>query len=88
MTDKPVGQFVSQQLNAGKQRVAGTGHSVAYASVYPEVARAVLAEYPNLTATEKQAVIGTLKADAERSMSITREDHAMELREASRILSQ
>ena len=88
MADKPVGQFVSQQLNAGKQHIARTGNSVAYASVYPEVARAVLAEYPQLTAAEKQAVFGALKDDAERSMSITREDHTMQLREASRILGQ
>jgi hypothetical protein len=87
MTDKPtVGQFVSELLHAGKRRVAQSGNPAGYSALYPEVARAVLAEYVQLSQAEKQAVYGTLKSDAERFTIITNQDHISGLHEASDIL--
>jgi hypothetical protein len=87
MTDKPtVGQFVSAELNAGRRRVAQSGNSTGYSALYPEVARGVLVEYPQLSQAEKRAVFGALKFDAERFTVITNQDHTSGLDETSHIL--
>lgn len=81
-----IGQFVSEQLSAGKRRVAKTRNSAGYTSLYPETARAVLAEYPAITVAEKQAVLGTLRSDADRAKVITKQDRSAGIRSAARIL--
>ncbi len=87
MHEKPtIGQFVSEQLSAGKRRVAKTRNAGGYVSLYPETARAVLAAYPEITVTQKQAVLGTLKGDADGLSVITKQDVSAGIRSAARIL--
>jgi hypothetical protein len=87
MENKPsVGQFVAEQLSTGKRRVAKTRNSAGYTSLYPETARAVLAEYPEISVAQKQVVLGTLKDDADRARVITNQDMSAGIRSAARIL--
>jgi len=83
---RTIGQFVAEHLSAGTRRVAKTRNSAGYTSLYPETARAVLAEYPEITVEQKQVVLGTLKGDADRSKTITGQDRSAGIRSAARIL--
>jgi hypothetical protein len=54
--------------------------------MYAETARAVVAEYPELTAAQKSVVFSSLKHDAEMSKIRTQSDHTGGLSAAARIL--
>lgn len=79
-----IGAFVAAKLDAGKRRVAKTRKRGSYGAIYPETAKAVLAEYPGLLPAERSMVFDLLKADAAdqtHKVGLT-----MSLRQASRIL--
>jgi hypothetical protein len=76
------GNFVTNQLVAKKRAVAATRNTGGYAAIYVEIAKEVLAAYPNLSAPERAAIFGTLTADAQSSGV----DATMSLRNVSRLL--
>jgi hypothetical protein len=82
----PVGIFVKSKLDAAKRQVAKSRNAAGYARIYPDVARAVVSEYPVLTAAEKRAVFDSLEFDAEQTKVRARVDSASGLTEASKIL--
>jgi hypothetical protein len=87
MDGKPtIGQFVSEQLSAEKRQVARTRNSGGLAGIYPNTARAVLAEYPGNHSRTRQVVLGTLRSDADRMHVITKHDVSAGIRSAAQIL--
>ncbi|MGA2697602.1 MAG: hypothetical protein ABSE92_16175 [Terriglobales bacterium] len=60
-----VGTFIGQQLAAKKRAVAATRNMGGYPAIYPEVARDILKQFPDLTDAQRITVFGTLKEDAE-----------------------
>jgi hypothetical protein len=73
MIDDSIGRFVSEQLVAKKRRAIHTS-AVGYMTIYPEIAREVLAKFPSIVAVEKATVAKTLKYDAEVTASRMRMD--------------
>ena len=66
--------------------MARSRNSAGYASIYSEAARAVLLEYPDLTAEQRRTVFGSLKHDAELTKVRTGLDSTVELGEVAMIL--
>lgn len=82
----PVGTFVQSKLDAAKRHVAKSGNAAGLVAMYPEVARAVVSEYPGLTAEQRQAVFASLKNDAELTKVRVGLDSTTGLGEVARIL--
>jgi len=82
----PVGQFVDSKLEAEGRRVAHSRNDAGYARIYPDVARALVSEYPESTAEQRQAVFYKFKHHAELIKARTGLDVAAGLGEASKIL--
>jgi hypothetical protein len=82
MVETPVGTYVANELEARKKTVAATRNTAGYAAIYPQLARDVVAKYPNLTKEEKAAVRATLQSDA----SSLGHDATIALDDVSRIL--
>jgi hypothetical protein len=87
MTDyPPLGRFVTQRLNAEKRAVGRAEDPNEYSSIYPIVARAVVAKYPGLTEFERHAVFASLKADADSMARRTSQDQTQALKDVSKTL--
>ncbi len=64
MAETAIGQFVTRLLLERKRAVAEKRNFGGDTSIYPDIAREVLAAYPTITPEQKETVYGIFSDDA------------------------
>jgi hypothetical protein len=84
---KYIGVFAAEKMAELQHRIAKSGNEGGYASLFMDLARLVVEEYPDIAPEEKAAVLSSMKGQTALLKMRTGIDASAGLGEAERILS-
>ena len=84
---KPLGTFRDELLYAGARKHALKGNAAAHASVYVEVAEAIMREYPELNQSMRKMQLGIFQHHIEMRRIRTKRDFSYVLPTLARVLN-